>query len=203
MNRSTLHAPGNERPRLIVIIPIIVICLGSIVLLFLSKRPAQRQSAAPQDQALPADAETNMEPGFSVANRRSMSPIVKRPTASLARQRTPLSSTEAAPPIPPPLPLLTAGTDAGPAAGSGPVGGPLPIARGIEIRGRVTLEGTPPKEIRIDMTSDPQCDRLHTTPVTTRHYLVDAEAGLSDVLVYVKGGLNGPFSAPASEPLLN
>jgi hypothetical protein len=75
-----------------------------------------------------------------------------------------------------------------------------------DITGKVVLKGTPPPEITIDMASSPDktCGAAHSTPVTTRHYLVSKDGGLANVLVYVKSGLEGKtFPAPTTEPVLD
>ena len=75
-----------------------------------------------------------------------------------------------------------------------------------DITGKVVLKGTPPPEITIDMSTSPDktCGAAHTTPVTTRHYLVSKDGGLANVLVYVKSGLEGKtFPTPTTEPMLD
>jgi hypothetical protein len=64
----------------------------------------------------------------------------------------------------------------------------------IELCGRVRLEGTPPAEIPINMEGS--CRRLQEGPVTTRHYVVGAEGGLANVLVYIKEGLPTHYTPP-------
>jgi hypothetical protein len=64
---------------------------------------------------------------------------------------------------------------------------PDPTKSGGLIVGRVLLSGTPPPETQIAMSA--ACARLDATPVTTRHYVVSADHGLANVLVYVKAGL--------------
>lgn len=73
-----------------------------------------------------------------------------------------------------------------------------------DITGKITLKGTPPPEKTIDMASDPKCGALHSTPMTTRHYVVDKDGGLANVFVYLKTGLEGKtFPAPAEAKLLD
>jgi len=75
-----------------------------------------------------------------------------------------------------------------------------------DLTGKVTLDGTPPKEVVIDpLMSDRVCGPLHPgAPVTTRHYVVSADKGLGDVFVYVKAGLEGKkFEPTGPEPKLN
>jgi hypothetical protein len=205
MSRSTLQTGPDDKPRAIVVIPVVLICLGSMLLLFVVNRPARREVTAPRNQAVSGPAETNTPPGAAsrMTNRRATSDTAPRPTASVARQPKPLSSAGDALPARPLSPPSTGGADAVIPIDSGPGAGALPADRGVEIRGRVTLEGTPPEEIRIDMAGDPQCGRLHSAPLTTRHYVVDADGGLANVLVYVKSGLKGKFPVPADQPLLN
>ena len=75
---------------------------------------------------------------------------------------------------------------------------------GADVTGKVTLKGTPPPEITINMGSDPKCGALHSAPVTTRHYVVGKDHGLANVFVYVKSGLSGgSFPAPSGSPLLD
>src|SRR6185295_102293 len=59
-----------------------------------------------------------------------------------------------------------------------------------EVSGKIKLEGTPPPEKTIDFSgpNEATCGKTHTTPVTTRHYVVGADKGLANVFVYVKEG---------------
>ncbi len=75
---------------------------------------------------------------------------------------------------------------------------------GADITGRVVLKGTPKSEITIDMTPDPRCAALHTEKVTTRHYVVGADDGLANVLVFVKSGLEKKdYPMPTETPILD
>jgi hypothetical protein len=55
------------------------------------------------------------------------------------------------------------------------------------IFGTASLIGTPPPEIPIDF--GPSCGRLRPDPATTRHYVVNAEGRLANVLVYLSRGM--------------
>ena len=77
------------------------------------------------------------------------------------------------------------------------------LASRIGIGGKVSLAGTPPPETVIDMSGDPRCGSSHSTPVTTRHYVVDKDGGLANVLVYIKNGLRGNFLPTTEKPLLD
>ena len=84
------------------------------------------------------------------------------------------------------------------------VGSIVHLANAADITGKVVLKGTPKPEITIDMTPDPKCGALHSTPVTTRHYVVDSSGGLANVFVYIKSGLTEKiFPVPADAPLLD
>ncbi len=60
------------------------------------------------------------------------------------------------------------------------------FASAAEISGKVTLTGTPLPEKEIAL--DAMCGKMHTKPLTTRHYVVGADKGLANVFVYVKEG---------------
>jgi hypothetical protein len=73
-----------------------------------------------------------------------------------------------------------------------------------DLTGRVVLKGTPKPEITVDMVADPKCGALHTTPVTTRHYVTSAAGGLANVLVFVKSGLEKKeWPMPTEKALLD
>lgn len=47
---------------------------------------------------------------------------------------------------------------------------------------------------------DAECSKLHTEPVTTRHYVVGTNGGLANVFVYISKGLEGKAFSPPAEP---
>jgi len=61
------------------------------------------------------------------------------------------------------------------------------LADGAEINGYVWLTGTPPPETQIAL--DATCGRLHSHPITTRHYVRSDDGRLANVLVYIKATL--------------
>lgn len=74
-----------------------------------------------------------------------------------------------------------------------------------DVTGKVTLKGTPPPEKEITpLKADPSCGKLVSSTPKTRHYVVGADAGLANVLVYVK---NPPADAKgkplASAPFID
>jgi hypothetical protein len=77
-------------------------------------------------------------------------------------------------------------------------------ARAAEISGKVILQGSPPPEIPVDLTSYPECRAVRKEPLTTRHYVVAKDGGLANVFVYINEGLAGQiFSAPTNTPVLD
>jgi plastocyanin len=72
----------------------------------------------------------------------------------------------------------------------------LPIARGGDITGTITLKGTPPKEKDITpLKDDATCGKLHSDMPTTHFYVVGPKGELADVVVSVEGA---PSSSGAS-----
>ena len=70
-----------------------------------------------------------------------------------------------------------------------------------KVAGKITLEGTAPAAEPIQMAADPNCARMHTTPVTTQFVVVGEGGGLANGFVYLKSGLQGEFPPP-SEPVV-
>lgn len=77
----------------------------------------------------------------------------------------------------------------------------VPAAFAGDIAGTVTLKGTPPPEITIDLTVNPQCGATHSEPMKTRFYEVGANKGLKDVVVMLTG-LSGKSTGASAPPLL-
>ena len=71
-----------------------------------------------------------------------------------------------------------------------------------EISGKVKLKGTPPAEIKIDMSQDAKCGTANPTPPTTRHYVVGQDGGLGNVFVYIKEGAK-PTPPKGDGPVLD
>lgn len=75
---------------------------------------------------------------------------------------------------------------------------------GAELCGKVTLRGTPPPEVEVDLTNYPDCRKAHPGRLTTCHYVVGPDGGLANVFVYIKQGLEGrAFAAPTNVPVLD
>jgi plastocyanin len=77
--------------------------------------------------------------------------------------------------------------------------GSLALTSAADVSGKITLKGTPPPEIAIQM--DETCGKLGPA-VTTRHYVVGKDGGLGNVFVYVKAGLTEKSSKAPDAPVL-
>lgn len=78
---------------------------------------------------------------------------------------------------------------------------PVDAATAGSVRGTVTLTGTPPKPVQIDMGLDPACNLQSATNPNLSEQVVASDGKLANVYVYIKTGL-APHSYPApAEPL--
>ena len=203
MTPFTKKSSPDDKPRLVVVVPVILVCLGAIFLLFNAIGPVRNEPSRAQTNGVSEAPAAMMPTPREPLNQRhatGLNTISRTPSRLLPGQRT-----EA---LPEAEPSETAGLQAQTAAtasepGLAQAGGALLSSAHIEISGKVTLTGTPPPEINIDMSGDARCGRLHQTPVTTRHFLVDKDGGLANVFVYVKSGLNRKWAAPTQEPVLD
>jgi hypothetical protein len=87
-------------------------------------------------------------------------------------------------------------------AAPAPAAAPVDAATAGNVSGKVTLEGTAPAADKIQMAADPNCARLHTTPVTTEFVVVGDGGTLANVFVYVKTGLEGKTFPTPTEPVV-
>ena len=83
-----------------------------------------------------------------------------------------------------------------PAAADGPKGTAV-------IKGKVVLDGTPPKMKALSMSADAVCSKAHKKPVPSQGLIVYKKQGnaIPFVFVYVKKGVSGKYDAP-KEPVL-
>jgi len=72
-----------------------------------------------------------------------------------------------------------------------------------KVAGKVTLEGTAPAQEPIQMAADPNCARMHSTPVTTEFVIVGEGGALANSFVYLKSGVQGDFPPPADPVVLD
>lgn len=195
---------ANDRPRLIIVVPVVLVCLGAIYLLLTSRKAARESIASAAlntnisaSRAGPAASNQSVRRSayFQVdRRRRTVSQETHQETQSV-QEAIVLEQQGETKTLTPSDRIVS-----GPAR----AGAVVWQHSGIEIRGKVTLSGTPPAELTIDMTSDPKCGALHSQPISTRHYVVDSSGGLANVFVYVKSGLTGKkFPVPADAPLLD
>lgn len=77
----------------------------------------------------------------------------------------------------------------------------LQAASAGDVTGKITLSGTPPPPVVIDMSSVPDCGKAHSEPVKTQIYVVGAKGELRDVVVYIKG-LDGKSTGESAAPLV-
>jgi hypothetical protein len=80
--------------------------------------------------------------------------------------------------------------------------GPIDPATAATVTGTVRFEGTAPKAQRIRMDADPNCAKLHTSPVMDEAYMVGAKGELANVVVYVKEGLGNRTFDTAKEQVV-
>lgn len=81
----------------------------------------------------------------------------------------------------------------------------LPLTA-AEVTGKVSLKGTPPAEkVIAAVKADPNCGKANAAAeVKTRLYVVGADSGLANTLIYVKKGLEGKTFTPAADkPLID
>ena len=77
-------------------------------------------------------------------------------------------------------------------------------ATAATVTGKVSFAGSAPKAVRIDMSAEPDCKGLHTTPVASEEVMVNSNGTLANVFVWVKGGLEGKtFEASTSAAKLS
>jgi plastocyanin len=81
-------------------------------------------------------------------------------------------------------------------------GAARPADAPASLSGVVKFEGVALKGTRIDMSSDPNCVKAHSTPVTTEEIVVDANGGLANVVVYVSDGLGTATFQPPAQPVV-
>lgn len=67
-----------------------------------------------------------------------------------------------------------------------------------EISGKILFSGKAVAAKVIDMSEDPQCAKLHKTPVVDRPVAVNRNGTLANVFVYIKAGLGEKKFAPPS-----
>src|SRR5882757_4559437 len=75
-----------------------------------------------------------------------------------------------------------------------------------KITGSVKLDGAAPHMKGIDMSKDPYCSKAHASdPAHLETYVVGANGGMANVVVYISEGLTGSAAAESSgtEPVFD
>jgi len=67
------------------------------------------------------------------------------------------------------------------------------------VNGKISFEGTPPPNDKIQMSSDPYCQQ-HAAENPTAETVKVSDGGLENVIVYVSSGVSGTFPTP-SQPI--
>jgi plastocyanin len=75
-------------------------------------------------------------------------------------------------------------------------------AFGADVTGKITLKGAPPREVPIQMRTDPHCARMHKEQQSTKHFVLGPGGGLGDVFVYIKEGLGDKKYPVPAEPVV-
>jgi hypothetical protein len=167
----------------------LVVLLGWTFVRDLKSEPAREVDVTATDSTVNVAAESEArreEPVRSVAPRAT-NPSRYSPTNRVAFQPARIPAAADQPPpstdtpettVIPPLParIIDARTAVMVEEGAG-AGAP------VSVSGRVTLRGTPPREIPIDL--GPTCGPVARGPVTTRHYVVNPEGYLANVFVFM------------------
>jgi hypothetical protein len=78
----------------------------------------------------------------------------------------------------------------------------LPAADTASVSGKVTFEGTAPKQKKIKTDADPKCAEMHEdSPLLSEEVVVNPNKTLKNVFVYVKSGLEGKTYEPPKTPV--
>jgi plastocyanin len=85
-----------------------------------------------------------------------------------------------------------------------PTSAPVDESTAGNITGKVSFEGTPPKNEPIKMNADPACVKAASGPQAQETYMVGGGGELQNVFVYVKDGLGDrTFTAPTGPVVLD
>jgi plastocyanin len=79
----------------------------------------------------------------------------------------------------------------------------VPAAGAATLTGKVTFGGAAPQLEQIKMDADAYCKSAHSAPVYTQEVEVNSNGTLKDVLVFVKSGVTGSYTAPSTPVVLD
>jgi hypothetical protein len=189
---ASTDKPGStaERPLWVIALALLTIafCLLFFVIQTFLDNPPDRQAARPtlpRRRITSDDHPTRPLPPAYPA--RAIAPA--QPAPVVAPEPVPMAD-----PPPPPAPALPAPAPKPAVAGAGP-GGYAPLSYLGQTNyhtafiGKVRLQGTPPAEQPLDLSSSSYCLSVQPKPPTTRSFVVGSDGGLADVLVYIREGL--------------
>jgi len=75
-------------------------------------------------------------------------------------------------------------------------------AGSASVSGKISFEGTAPAAEKVKLSADPKCQAMHAGGLEKQSIVVK-DGGLADVLVYVKSGASGSYTAPAEPALMD
>jgi len=78
-----------------------------------------------------------------------------------------------------------------------------PIAFAGVLTGSIQFEGAVPEMEKLSMSADPSCASSHTNPVFSEAVVVNDNATLRNVFVYIKEGVKGEYSPPDDKKSLD
>jgi hypothetical protein len=81
-----------------------------------------------------------------------------------------------------------------------PQAAPAAATGTASVSGKISFDGTPAPPEKVKLSADPKCAEMHKDGLERQAVKVK-DGGVADVLVYVKSGLSGSYSAP-QEPVL-
>ncbi len=84
-----------------------------------------------------------------------------------------------------------------------PVEPAKPQASGnVSIKGKVVLDGKPPEQKDIDMSTVKECASQHSDPVQEENFVVDDKGDLKNVVVYITAGLTQTSFTPPDQAVI-
>jgi hypothetical protein len=196
---------------------VLVAILGCLVVIVAQNRNKSSASIElpPESQEEASLTESDTSPVAEATVAPEPIPVIIRPRLVLPSTNNAFRPVPRTPAVPPAVAVvqptvvnpveripLEFENSVSPLAPVGFVTPPLSEVTSPGIRGRITLIGTPPPEIPIDLGT--VCGPAHPQGTTTRHYLVSPEGGLANVFVYIQEGLEKmKFSPQEQSPVLD
>src|SRR5262245_33260587 len=91
-----------------------------------------------------------------------------------------------------------------PPSGGGASGGPAfdMSKANATVTGKISFEGTPPPNDKVQMSSDPFCQQ-HAADYPTVETVKVSDGGLENVIVYISSGVQGSYPPPANPVEIN